>query len=64
MCQRAVDRRLQPEHDLVELRYLPEAGFARGWLTLVDVQSVELSPEGSTAVDYVMPGVRILVRRG
>jgi hypothetical protein len=52
------------EHDLTELRYLPDAGFARGWLALIDVQSVELTPEGRAAVTAVMPDVRILVRRG
>lgn len=52
------------EHDLVELHYLPDAGFARGWVALVDAQGVELTPDAHAEVERLLMGVRIVVRRG
>lgn len=51
-------------HDLVDLHYDPDAGFARGWLALIDVQSVELVADALEDVERWMEGVRIVVRRG
>ncbi|MES2640556.1 MAG: hypothetical protein V4850_13770 [Myxococcota bacterium] len=51
-------------HDLVELHYLPEAGFARGWITLVDVQGVELTADAHAEAERLLMGVRIVIRRG
>lgn len=51
-------------HDLAALHYLPDAGFARGWLVLSDVCGLDLTPEGRSAVTTRLPGVRIVVRRG
>ncbi len=52
------------EHDLADLRYLPAAGFARGWIALVDVGGLDLTPEAHAALTTHLPGVRIVVRRG
>ncbi len=52
------------EHDLTDLRYLPAAGFACGWIVLVDVGGLDLTPEAHAALTTHLPGVRIVVRRG
>lgn len=51
-------------HDLTELHYQPHAGFARGWVTLVDVQGVELTADAQAEAERLLMGVRIVVRRG
>ncbi len=52
------------EHDLVDLVYSPEAGFARGWLAVIDVQGIELDAEARAEAEVLFEGVRIVVRRG
>ncbi|MDP2308191.1 MAG: hypothetical protein Q8P18_19380 [Pseudomonadota bacterium] len=51
-------------HDLIELHYAPQAGFARAWVALVDVQGVELTPEAYAEAERQLMGVRMVVRRG
>lgn len=51
-------------HDLAELHYVPEAGFARAWVALVDVQGVELTTDAHAEAGRLLMGVRIVVRRG
>ena len=50
--------------DLAALRYLPEAGFARSWLELRDVQGTELRPEAMNLLTAVWGGLRVLAHRG
>lgn len=51
-------------HDLDALAYSPPAGFARGWLALVDVGGVQLDPAAEAEVARVLGGVRVVARRG
>ncbi len=51
-------------HDLMALDYAPEAGFARGWLTIEDVEGLVLAPDAQAVAEQVLGGVRIVLRRG
>ncbi len=51
-------------HDLSDLAYAPEAGFARGWLALVDVESATLADDARAVAAEELGGVRIVARRG
>lgn len=51
-------------HDLAELTYAPDAGFARAWLELAEVGSGELTPEALAEAEAALGGVRIVPRRG
>jgi hypothetical protein len=50
--------------DLAALRFSPDAGFARAWLVLEDVGSVELAPAARGLLEDALGGVRIVLRRG
>jgi hypothetical protein len=52
------------EHDLADLAFAPAAGFARGWLTLVDVQDAALTPDAEASAGALLGGVRVVLRRG
>ncbi|MFN7142967.1 MAG: hypothetical protein ACK4YP_04275 [Myxococcota bacterium] len=50
-------------HDLAALVYAPEAGFARGWLALLDVGGAAVDPAALALADEVLGGVRVVARR-
>lgn len=52
------------DDDLSALRFAPEAGFARAWLALEDVRSVDLLAEPRALLADALGGVRIVLRRG
>lgn len=52
------------DHDLDALRFAPEAGFARGWLVIEEVDGVEIDPAALSAAREAFGDVRILLIRG
>ena len=68
-AERTLDCSCGSVHDLAALRFLPEAGFARAWVFLLDVASAELTPDGArfAALELGGPdlgGLRVVGRRG
>ena len=51
-------------HPLEALVYAPDAGFARGWITLADIADVRLDPVALARARAVVGEVRIVLRRG
>ncbi|MFZ5478115.1 MAG: hypothetical protein ACOZNI_15210 [Myxococcota bacterium] len=51
-------------HDLADLRYAPDAGFARGWIALAGAGDADVTPEARAVADAAVGRVRIVLRRG
>lgn len=61
---RVLDCPCGDRHDLASLAYAPQAGFARGWVALVDAGGAELLPDAARIAREILGGLRVVLRRG
>jgi hypothetical protein len=52
------------EHDLAALGFAPEAGFARAWIALQEVEGLDLAAEARRGAEQILGTVHLVARRG